>query len=106
MILVDYRCPTCGPVELFVSSPPPSAYACPTCGEQAARRFSTAGLSGGTPGSPGDLGMCFGSASAQRRLHAIATGDERAYAAETARQTERFERHGPPTTADVLAHPH
>lgn len=106
MILVDYRCPGCGPIEVYASSPPPLVGACPTCGQSMARRFTTAGLAGSTPAPAGGLGMCFGSASAQRRLHAMAIGDDRAYANETAQQARRFEQNGPPAAAEVSGHAH
>lgn len=115
MVLVDYRCDTCGRHEAVVPRPIPAAKACPACGAQARRLFSSAGLTGRAP-RPGEVaarsrradalvpGLCAAPAEARTAVISRYLGDDDTYAREVGRQTERFERHGP--ARPVVGHAH
>lgn len=117
MILVDYRCTTCAATsEAAVARPIPPQRPC-TCGGTMRRLFTAAGLVGAkpAPAATADLscaanraipGFCHLGAAARRAAYATWTGDDTTRAAEIKRQTERFERSGPPPLSEVVSHVH
>lgn len=117
MILVDYKCSTCGVrVEHVVSHPIPGQQIC-RCEGTMTRRYSFGGLTGTAegPSATADLscaanrtipGFCHFGAAARRRAHAAWTGDDKTYESELRKQTRRFEQAGPPSLSEVVAHVH
>lgn len=115
MILVDYRCDTCGRHEAVVPRPIPASRACPRCGAPARRIFSSAGLTGRAP-RPGEVaarsrkadalvpGLCAAPPEARTAVISRYLGDDDTYAREVSRQTERFERQGATRATPGHAH--
>lgn len=122
MILVDYRCPSCGVrVERGVASPPPAELPCPACGGPARRVFSAPNLLGRASGpvsltpkrpeqplcrrNPWVPGLCHVEPSAARAYVARARGDNRTLEREIERQERAF-REAPEALRDPLGSHH
>ena len=91
MILVDYRCPSCGrTAEAWVPSPAPATRSAPCCGVAARRRFGgrvlTEGAAPAREGGPPIPGLCTLTPTAQRAMTARVRGDTRALEREIAHQ--------------------
>ncbi len=115
MILVDYKCTSCGVMrERLVAQPVPNTDTCPDCGSGTRRTYASAGLVGtASPGrsthcvdNPFIPGLCHVGPSARRALIARATGDDKAYAEERQHQTAEYEKTGPPSLGSVIAPGH
>lgn len=118
MIIVDYKCSGCGAVtEAFVARPAPDAGTCPGCGAPTRRLFTTAGLKRpdgtltkvtgtGCVDNPDVPGLCHVGPVARKALIARYRGDDVVLAQEQRRQTEAYERSGPPALEGVASHSH
>ncbi|MFH5823177.1 hypothetical protein [Georgenia sp. AZ-5] len=121
-MLFDYRCTACTwEGEVYAETPAPLSQQCPACGDEARRRYTTAGLArsgrslaaiapaGGSIDCRDNAdvpGLCHVAPSARRGLIAYHRGDVETYQAEKKRQTREFEQNGPPPAANVFAHGH
>lgn len=119
MIIVEYRCDTCGGrTEGLVPSPPPSERGCPACHGRAQRRYSPIGLVGRAtpPRDPSDRdpgpscrdhpavpALCHMTPSAARSWVARARKDNRALEAEIERQEQAL---GVGQVPDPVSHDH
>ncbi len=120
--LFDYRCHHCRwEGEVYAATPAPVTHACPSCGEQARRRYTSAGLARSSTSlaaiapAAGSVdcrdnadvpGLCHVAPAARRALIARHRGDVDTYERETVRQTREFEQNGPPPANKVFLHSH